>query len=49
MLFLAGVIYALGSDPRSPRLSLVLWLLTIWALRLALYITSRNAGKGEDR
>jgi steroid 5-alpha reductase family enzyme len=48
MLFMAGVIYALGSDPRSPRLALVLWLLALWALRLALYITARNAGKGED-
>jgi steroid 5-alpha reductase family enzyme len=48
MLFVAGVIYALGSDPRAPRLALVLWLLAIWALRLALYITARNAGKGED-
>jgi steroid 5-alpha reductase family enzyme len=49
MLFVAGVIYALGSDPRAPRLSLVLWLLAIWALRLAVYVTARNAGHGEDR
>jgi steroid 5-alpha reductase family enzyme len=49
MLFMAGVIYALGSDPRAPRLSLVLWLLAIWAARLALYITARNVGQGEDR
>ena len=49
MLFMAGVVYALGSDPRAPRLSLALWLLAIWAARLAVYITSRNAGKGEDR
>jgi steroid 5-alpha reductase family enzyme len=49
MLLMAGVIYALGSDPRAPRLSLVLWLLVIWALRLAVYITARNAGHGEDR
>jgi steroid 5-alpha reductase family enzyme len=49
MLFMAGVVYALNSDPRAPRLSLVLWLLVLWAARLALYITRRNAGKGEDR
>jgi steroid 5-alpha reductase family enzyme len=49
MLFLAGVVYALNSDPRAPRLSMVLWLLAIWALRLAWYITRRNHGKGEDR
>jgi steroid 5-alpha reductase family enzyme len=49
MLFLAGVSYALDSDPRAPRMSIVLWLLAIWAFRLALYITARNAGHGEDR
>lgn len=49
MLFAAGVVYALGADPRSPRLGLVLWLLAVWALRLSVYITARNAGKGEDR
>jgi steroid 5-alpha reductase family enzyme len=49
MLFMAGVVYALGSDPRAPRLSLVLWLLALWAARLSLYITARNIGKGEDR
>jgi steroid 5-alpha reductase family enzyme len=48
MLFAAGVIYGLGSDPRAPRLSLVLWLLVIWAMRLSIYITVRNIGKGED-
>ena len=49
MLFAAGVVYALGSDPRAPRLSLVLWLLALWAVRLAVFITARNAGHGEDR
>lgn len=48
MFFAAGVIYALGSDPRAPRLALVLWLLAIWAVRLSVYITSRGIGKGED-
>jgi steroid 5-alpha reductase family enzyme len=49
MLFAAGVVYALHADPRAPRLSLVLWPLALWALRLAGYITVRNAGHGEDR
>lgn len=49
MLFATGVVYALGSDPRAPRLSLVLWLLAIWALRLAGHSAARNAGRGEDR
>jgi steroid 5-alpha reductase family enzyme len=49
MLFASGVIYSLGSDPRAPRLSLVLWLLVVWAARLSFYITARNIGKGEDR
>ena len=49
MLFAAGVLYALDSDPRAPRLSLTLWLLAIWAARLSFFITARSAGKGEDR
>ena len=48
MLFMAGVVYALNSDPRAPRLSLVLWLLAIWAARLSLHGTLRGAG-GERR
>jgi steroid 5-alpha reductase family enzyme len=49
LLFAAGVVYALGADPRAPRLAFVLWLLVIWAARLSLYITARGIGKGEDR
>jgi len=49
MLFAAGVVYALDSDPRAPRLSLVLWLTALWAARLAAYVTVRNAGRGEPR
>lgn len=49
MLFAAGVVYALGADPRAPRFALVLWPLAVWAARLSLYITARNIGKGEDR
>jgi steroid 5-alpha reductase family enzyme len=49
MLFTAGVVYALGTDPRAPRLSVVLWLLAVWAIRLAFHLTVRYAGKGEIR
>lgn len=49
MLFVAGVVYALGSDPRGPRLSPVLWLLAAWAARLAFALTLRHAGAGETR
>jgi steroid 5-alpha reductase family enzyme len=48
MFFAAGVIYGLSADPRAPRLAFELWLLVIWAARLAFYITARNIGKGED-
>jgi steroid 5-alpha reductase family enzyme len=49
MLFAAGVIYALGADPRAPRFAMVLWPLALWAARLSFFITVRNMGKGEDR
>ena len=48
MLLAAGVIYALGSDPRAPRLAFALWLVVLWAARLSIYITTRGMGKGED-
>jgi steroid 5-alpha reductase family enzyme len=47
MLFAAGVLYALGSDPRAPRLPLVLWLLALWAARLAFHLTLRTLDQGE--
>jgi steroid 5-alpha reductase family enzyme len=49
MLFAAGVVYALNSDPRAPRLELVLWLLALWAARLSIYLTARGTGQGEAR
>jgi steroid 5-alpha reductase family enzyme len=49
MLFAAGVVYALGADPRSPRFAIVLWPLAIWAARLALFLTARSLGQPEDR
>jgi steroid 5-alpha reductase family enzyme len=48
LLFAAGVVYALGADPRAPRLAFVLWLLALWAVRLSVYITARGMGQGED-
>jgi steroid 5-alpha reductase family enzyme len=48
LLFAAGVVYALGADPRAPRLAFVLWLLALWAMRLSVYITARGMGQGED-
>jgi steroid 5-alpha reductase family enzyme len=49
MLFAAGVMYALGSDPRTPRIAPVLWLCALWAARLAWHLTARHAGQGEER
>jgi len=46
MLFAAGVVYALDSDPRAPRLSLVLWLCAVWAARMAWHL-ARSQGPGE--
>jgi steroid 5-alpha reductase family enzyme len=40
--------YAHFADPPTPRTWLVLGLVTLWALRLAGYITWRNWGEGED-
>jgi steroid 5-alpha reductase family enzyme len=49
MLFAAGVWYALGSDPRAPRLSPVLWLCALWAVRLSWHVGTRDAGLEERR
>jgi steroid 5-alpha reductase family enzyme len=45
---IAAVTFALGSQPLSGRGILVLVLVTIWALRLSIYITARNWGEPED-
>ena len=47
MLFASGVVYALGSDPRAPRISPVLWLCALWAARLAWHL-ARQSGAGES-
>ena len=44
----AGVYTAAAAAPLSRRGLLVLVLVTIWALRLSIYITWRNWGHGED-
>jgi len=40
--------FAIEADALSPRGTLVLALVAIWALRLSAYITARNWGEGED-
>lgn len=49
MFLLAAVTYALVDGVAAgPRAQLLLALVTIWALRLSIYITWRNRGHGED-
>jgi len=45
---IAAAVFALGAQPLSSRGILVLALVTIWALRLSIYITARNWGEPED-
>jgi len=54
MFLLQALVYAAGTPgagffSASPRAVLVLVLVTVWALRLAVHITWRNRGHGEDR
>jgi steroid 5-alpha reductase family enzyme len=53
MFVMLAVTYAAGAGAGTgawgPRTLLVLSLVTIWALRLAVHITWRNRGHGEDR
>lgn len=46
-LIAAGV-FALAAEPLSERGLLVLALVTLWSLRLSIYITARNWGAEED-
>lgn len=46
-LIAAGV-YAATSDGLNARATVVLVLVTVWALRLSVYITARNWGESED-
>lgn len=45
----AALAYAWFGNPTVPRLWLTMAPLLVWALRLALHITIRNWGHGEDR
>jgi len=50
LLFLLGaVIYYATTEQRSSLSYLTLALVALWAIRLAVYITWRNHGHGEDR
>lgn len=49
LFFLIGAgVFATAAQPLSGRGMLVLALVTIWSLRLSIYITARNWGEGED-
>lgn len=45
---IAGIFYFYNSDGLELRKLIVLVLLTIWGLRLSIYLGLRNFGKGED-
>jgi steroid 5-alpha reductase family enzyme len=47
-ILVAAAIFAFEAQPLSGRGVLVLALVTIWALRLSIYITARNWGEPED-
>ena len=47
--FLPGVVYAVQTGASGLRVSLVLVLAGLWALRLAAFVGWRNHGKPEDR
>lgn len=49
MILLAAAVYAFAFPETSERWWWVMALVTLWALRLATYITWRNRGEGEDR
>jgi steroid 5-alpha reductase family enzyme len=50
LFFLAGIwMYVQFVPEMSTRAQLLLLLVTVWALRLATYITWRNWGEPEDR
>jgi steroid 5-alpha reductase family enzyme len=49
LFLLLGGSNAISRGSVGPRAILMLGMLTIWALRLSIYITWRNWGHGEDR
>ena len=49
LIFIAALVYAMTLAQTGPRATCVLALATLWAIRLAGYITWRNWGEAEDR
>jgi steroid 5-alpha reductase family enzyme len=49
LFMLQAYVFAFGAAAQGPRVVLVLVLVSVWALRLAIFITWRNRGHGEDR
>jgi steroid 5-alpha reductase family enzyme len=49
LFMLQAYVFAFGAGDMGPRSVLVLALVSGWALRLAIFITWRNLGHGEDR
>ena len=49
LILLAATVYVVNVPDLTPRALLVRVLVTLWALRLAAYITARNWGEPEDR
>jgi steroid 5-alpha reductase family enzyme len=49
LFMLQAYVFAFGAADLGPRIVLVLVLVSAWALRLAIFITWRNLGHGEDR
>jgi len=43
-----NTLYVFGTGVLNPRKILILVLVTLWGLRLALHLSIRNIGKGED-
>jgi steroid 5-alpha reductase family enzyme len=49
MFVIAAFAYAAASTPLGPRAQLLLVLVTVWGVRLALYLGRRTLGHEEDR
>ena len=45
---IVNAFYVFASGELNPRKILILILVTLWGLRLTLYLSFRNIGKGED-
>ena len=45
---ISGVFYFLKTGGNEPRKIILILLVSVWALRLSVYLAWRNIGKGED-